>query len=155
MLKGQQIVKNRGEIIKLLNQAAAAETVAAYYYRYLALYASGLHGRQVAAVFEEMSSSEWEHAKGFMERIFQLGGKPFDKLSEADKVSFSKCPPPPKSPTDWKKMLKNALAMEQDAIEFYRSCMEKIHEDPVTLHLVREALEDEVEDESTIAALLE
>ena len=155
MLKGQQIVKNRAGIIKLLNQAAATELEAAYYYRYLSLYATGLHGRQVASAFSEMSESEWRHVGELMDRIFQLGGKPFDKVAQAEKNAFSKCPSVPKKANDWKAMVKSALKMEQDAIDFYRGCMDDVHEDPVTLHLLREILEDEVGDENTLAALLD
>lgn len=155
MLKGQQIVKNRTGIIKLLNQAAAAELEAAYYYRYISHYATGLHGRQVAGTFEKMAEGEWAHVGELMERIFQLGGKPFEKISAAEKETFAKCPPLPKKANDWKAMLKAALKMEQAAIDFYRGCMDDVHEDPVTLHLLRELLEDEVEDEANVASLLE
>lgn len=154
MLKGQQIVKNRVEIIKILNQAAATELGAAYFYRFLSHYATGLHGRQVAGIFSTMADGEWRHTGEFMERIFQLGGKPFTKTGDADKFAFSKVPPPPKKPSDWKAMVKAALKLEQEAIDFYRGAMEKVHEDPVTLHLLRETLEDEVNDESELAALL-
>lgn len=154
MLKGQQIVKNRTEIIKILNQAAATELEAAYYYRYLSYYATGLQGRQVAEVLEIMAEGEWKHVGEFLERIFQLGGTPFKKVGEAEKNAFAKCPSPPKNPGDWKAMLKAALKMEAAAIDFYRGAMEKVHEDPVTLHLLREVLEDEIGDEDNLAALL-
>lgn len=155
MLKGQQIVKNRAGIIKLLNQALAAELEAAYYYRYIAHYATGLHGRQVASMFSEMSESEWRHVGEIMDRIFQLGGTPFEKLSQAEKTAYGKCPPMPKKANDWKAMVNAALKMEQTAIDFYRGCMDDVHEDPVTLHLLRELLEDEVGDEDNLAALLD
>lgn len=155
MLRGQQIVKNRNEIIKLLNQAAAAELEAAYYYRFLSKYATGLSGQQVAGIFAEMAEGEWKHVGAFMERIFQLGGVPFESVAQAPKVSFAKCPLPPKKSNDWKAMVKSALKMEEEAIDFYRGSMEKVHDDPVTLHLMRETLEDEIGDEAGLAALLE
>lgn len=155
MLKGQQIVKNRSEIIKELNRAAAAELLAAYRYLFLSHYASGLHGREVAGKFDEMAKHEWEHVSAFMKRIVQLGGTPFQKVSEAEKLSYGRYLLPPKDPTDWKKMLKESVQAEQDAIQFYSDLMEKVHGDPVTLHLVREVLEDEIEDEHELASLLE
>lgn len=155
MLKGQQIVKNRSDIIKQLNRAAAAELLAAYRYLYLSHYASGLHGRQIADKFGEMAKHEWEHLSTFMERIVQLGGTPFQKISEAEKLSYSRDQVPPKDPTDWKKMVKQSIQGEQDAIEFYRDLMKTVHDDPVTNHIIREALEDEVEDEHELASLLE
>ncbi|MFQ5696202.1 MAG: ferritin-like domain-containing protein [Terriglobia bacterium] len=156
MLKGQQIVKNRSEIIKELNRAAATELLAAYRYLYLSKYASGLHGQAVAEKFTEMAKGEWGHVSAFLERIIQLGGQPFQKVSEADKLSFGKHPLPPKNPTDWKRMLRDSLETEQAAITFYHGLMKKVHgDDAVTHHLVREVLEDEVEDEHTLATLLE
>ena len=155
MLKGQEIVKNRKQTIEALNRAAAAELQAAYRYLFLSEYASGMHGREVAEKFAEMAQGEWKHVSVFLKRIIQLGGKPFDHVTEADKLSFSKYLAPPKDPTDWKRMLKDSIAGEQDAIQFYRDLMGEVHEDPVTLHLVREALEDEVEDEHELASRLE
>ncbi|MFQ5662657.1 MAG: ferritin-like domain-containing protein [Terriglobia bacterium] len=155
MLKGQQIVKNRSEIIKELNRAAAAELQAAYRYLYLSHYAAGMHGREVAERFAEMAKHEWEHVSTFMKRIVQLGGTPFQKVSEAEKLSYGRYLLPPKDPTDWKRMLKESVQSEQEAIQFYSDLMEKVHSDPVTLHLVRETLEDEVEDEHELASLLE
>lgn len=156
MLKGQQIVKNRADIIKALNQAAAAELQAAYRYRLLSVYASGMHGREVAERFAKMAEGEWQHVGTFLGRIVQLGGTPFQKPSEADKLSFSRYLLPPKDATDWKRMLKDSLRGEEEAIEFYSRLLEKVRDaDPVTAHIVREALEDEVEDEHELASLLE
>lgn len=156
MLKGQQIAKNRNDTIKALNKAAATELQAAHYYRLLSLCATGMHGREIAETFAEMATHEWEHAGKFMERIVQLGGVPFETLSEADKVSFGRPGRLPKDSTDWKRMLKDAIALEQEAIEFYHNLLLEVHtNDAVTHHLVREALEDEVKDEHELASLLE
>lgn len=156
MLKGQEIVKNRAEIIQDLNRAAATELAAAYRYRFLSVYASGLHGLEVAESFTEMAKSEWGHVETFLERIVQLGGRPFDKLSDVDKLSYAKYLLPPKDATDWKRMVKDSLESERAAIEFYHNLLKKVHsDDGVTLHLVREVLEDEVEDEHKLAAMLE
>jgi len=156
MLKGQEIVKNRAEIIKDLNRAAAAELLAAYRYLFLSKVATGMHGREVAEKFAEMATGEWGHVATFLERIVQLGGRPFEKVSEAEKLAFGKYLLPPKDATDWKRMLKDSVQGERDAIEFYHDLLEKVHtNDAVTLHIVREALEDEVEDEHTLASLLD
>jgi ferritin-like protein len=154
-LKGQQIAKNRSTTIKALNRAAAAELQAAHYYRLLSVTATGLHGREVAEMFGEMSDHEWKHAGSFMERIVQLGGVPFEKLNDAEKLSFGRVPRLPKSSSDWKRMVKDALQLEQEAITFYNQLLDDVHGDAVTQHLVREALEDEVKDEHELASLLE
>ncbi|MEE8199787.1 MAG: ferritin-like domain-containing protein [Candidatus Acidoferrales bacterium] len=154
-LKGQEIVKNRADIIKDLNRAVAAELLAAYRYLYLSKYASGMHGQEVAERFAKMANDEWGHVGMFMERIIQLGGRPFERVSEAEKVAFGKYLLPPKDETDWKKMLKDSLEGERDAIDFYHKLLQKVHtDDAVTTHLVREALEDEVGDEHALATLL-
>ena len=156
MLKGQEIVKNRAEIIKDLNRAAAAELLAAYRYLHLSKYATGMHGREVAEKFTAMANDEWGHVATFLDRIVQLGGRPFERVSEAEKLSYSKPMLAPKDPADWKRMIKDSLEGERDAIEFYHKLLQKIHmEDAVTMHIVREVLEDEVEDEHTLASLLD
>jgi ferritin-like protein len=156
MLKGQEIVKNRAEIIKDLNRAVAAELLAAYRYLYLSKCASGMHGREVAEEFAEMANDEWGHVATFMERIVQLGGIPMERPGDAEKISYAKWTPAPKDPTDWKRMLKDSLEGERAAIDFYHKLLQKVHtDDAVTMHIVREALEDEVEDEHTLANLLE
>ncbi|MCI0402350.1 MAG: ferritin, partial [Acidobacteria bacterium] len=135
---------------------AAAELQAAYRYLYLSQVASSMHGREVAENFEKMAGSEWTHVGTFLKRIVQLGGKPFERLAEADKLSYGNYKAPPKVDTDWKKMLKDSIASEQEAIEFYNDLLERVRDtDPVTAHIVREALEDEVEDEHELASLLE
>jgi ferritin-like protein len=156
VLKGQEIVKNRAEIIKELNRAAAAELVAAYRYLYLAKTATGMHGREVAEKFAEMAQGEWGHVGTFLERIVQLGGTPFSALADAEKLAYGKYHAPPKDASDWKRMLRDSVKGEQEAISFYNSLLERVRDtDPVTAHIVREALEDEVEDEHTLASLLE
>lgn len=156
MLKGQEIVKNRADIIKELNRAAAAELAAAYRYLHLSKYASGLHGLEVAETFAEMAKGEWEHVSTFLERIVQLGGRPFDRLAEVDKLSYGKYLLPPKDATDWKRMVKDSVEGERAAIDFYHELLKKVHtDDAVTMHIVREALEDEVEDEHKLASMLE
>ncbi|MFQ5818048.1 MAG: ferritin-like domain-containing protein [Terriglobia bacterium] len=155
MLRGQEIVKNRKDIIAALNRAAAAELLAAYRYLYLSHYATGMHGREVAERFTEMATSEWQHAGSLLARIIQLGGIPFQKLSEAEKLAFGRYLLPPKDPTNWKQMLKDSIQSEREAIDFYNRLLVKVRDDdPVTAHLVREALEDEVEDEHKLACLL-
>ncbi len=67
MLKGQEIVKNRKQIIEWLNRAAAAELQAAYRYLYLSHVASGMHGREVAENFAKMAQSEWGHVSAMIE----------------------------------------------------------------------------------------
>jgi len=156
MLRGQEIVKNRKEIIDNLNKAAAAELLAAFRYRYLSVYATGMHGREVAERFTKMANHEWEHVGTFLARIVQLGGIPFQRLSEAEKLAFGRYLLPPKDPANWKQMLKDSIQSERDAVDFYSKLLEKLREtDAVTHHIVREALEDEIEDEHELASLLD
>lgn len=155
MLRGQEIVKNRREIIADLNRALAAELADAYRYRFLALWASGLKAELLAKLFAEMSEHEWAHAGTFMKRIIQLGGRPLQRLSEVEKLSYALYKNPPRDPTNLRAMLEDSLKGEQAAIDFYASMLRKLREtDPLTYHIIRESLEDEVEDEQRLAAML-
>jgi len=156
MLRAQEIVKNRKEVIADLNRALAAELADAYRYRFLAQWAAGLQAELVAKLFAEMSEHEWGHVGKFLKRIIQLGGRPLERLSEVEKFSFAPYKLPPKDPTNLRAMLEDSLKGEQAAIDFYAGMLRKLLEtDPVTYDIIREALADEVEDEHRLATMLE
>lgn len=155
MLRGQEIVRNRKEIVAALNRALAAELADAYRYRFLANWASGLQADHVARVFSEMSDHEWGHVASFIKRIIQLGGRPLDRLSDVDKITYTPYQAPPKEPTDLRRMIEDSLKGERAAIDFYNRLASYLRDaDPITHHLLCEALEDEVEDEHRLASLL-
>ena len=76
MLRGQEIVKKRDDIIKALNQALAAEGLAAYRYLYLAEWCTGHASHEAKEAFTVMAQEEWGHVGKLLQRIVQLGGTP-------------------------------------------------------------------------------
>ncbi|HEX3033565.1 MAG TPA: ferritin-like domain-containing protein [Thermodesulfobacteriota bacterium] len=154
--KGVEIIDlNVEELINDLNQAMAAEALAAYRYKLLSKWATGINSPQVAELFEEMSDDEWKHVGLFMERIVQLDGKPIMNTSDWQKHSYSTYKEPPKDPSDLEKMIKDSLEDERGAIEFYSKLYNKTqHADPVTAQMVADVLADEVEDEDNLIRLL-
>lgn len=152
MLRGQEIVKKREEIIKALNQALAAEGLAAYRYMYLANWVSGHGAHEATEIFTEMAEEEWTHAGRLLERIVQLGGTPIMSPSEWEKNSFEKYKAPPKDGSRLSQILEDSLESERAAISFYQELAHKTqHEDFVTFKLISELLADEVEDEHKLA----
>lgn len=152
MLRGQEIVKKREEIVRALNQALAAEGLAAYRYLYLAQWVSGHGAHEAAEIFSEMAQAEWGHVSKLLERIVQLGGTPVLSPADWEKTSFDKYKAPPKDPTKLSQVLEDSQASERSAISFYQELAQKTqHDDFVTFKLVTEILADEVEDEHKLA----
>jgi bacterioferritin len=155
--KGREIVGPEvGDIVSLLNQAVAAEALAAYRYVYLSKWAAGLNSPEVAEAFHEISQEEWKHMSRLMERIIELGGRPVSRPAEWETTSYMKFYEPPKDQTDLKTMVQDSLAGERVAIQFYRDLVRKTEgKDPVTYYLAVELLADEVRDEEYFEKLLE
>ncbi len=155
--KSREMVGNAAkEIIDLLNQALAAEILAAYRYLYLSKWASGIASPEIAERFEEMSKDEWGHAAAFMGRIIQLEGKPLSNLRDLEKRAYMKYHEPPDRRSDLQAMIRDSLEEERQAIEFYNALAEKVqHEDPVTYMLAATILADEAKDEEDLESLLE
>ena len=151
MLRGQEIVKKRDDIIKALNQALAAEGLAAYRYLYLAEWVSGHGAHEAKEIFTEMAEDEWGHVGKLLARIVQLGGTPVASPADWEKHSFEKYKAPPKDASKLAQILEDSLEAERAAISFYQELAHKTqHEDFVTFQLISGILADEVEDEHTL-----
>ena len=149
-------VKKETTLLEDLNQALAAETLAAVRYLYLSKIASGINSPPLAAMLDEMGRDEWEHAGAFMERIIQLGGVPISKAAEMEKKSFHSYTDPPRRGNDLKAVIKDGLKVERSAVEFYqRLAMKARDSDPITYQLVMDVMVDEAKDEQRLAALLD
>ncbi len=155
--KGREIVgPDVGDIIARLNEAIAAEALAAYRYLYLSKWMEGLETVEIAEVFGRLAGEEWSHMDRLMDRVVELGGRPLARPSEWESQSYVKYYEPPKNPRDLKPMLKDSLAVERVAIEFYRDLVQKTEgKDAVTYSLAMELLADEVKDEEFLESLLE
>lgn len=149
-------VKKETTLLEDLNQALAAETLAAFRYLYLSKIASGINSPPLAKLFEKMAEGEWEHAGMFMERVIQLGGVPVSKPTEMEKKSFHPYTDPPRRGNDLKAMIKDSLKLERSAVEFYQRLAMKTREsDLVTYKLAVDAMADEAGEEQKLAALLD
>ncbi len=149
-------VKKETTLLEDLNQALAAETLAAFRYLYLSKIASGINSPPLAKMFEEMAEGEWGHAGALMERIIQLGGVPVSRPAEMEKKSFHPYTDPPRRGNDPKTLIKDSLKLERSAVEFYQRLVSKTREsDLITYKLALDAMVDEAGEEQKLAALLD
>ena len=149
-------VKKEPTLLEDLNQALAAETIAAFRYLYLSKMASGLDSLPLAKMFGEMSDGEWGHVSLFMERIIQLGGIPVSKPAEWEKRTFHTYTEPPRRGNDLKAMIRDSLKLERSAVEFYQKLANKTKDsDLITYKLAVDALADEANEVQSLQALLE
>lgn len=153
--KGRDIVKGDiKKIIKLLNKAYADEWLAYYQYTIGALVAKGPMRGAVVAELSEHAADELKHANELAERIMQLGGTPL--LDPRDWFKETNCDyDAPKDP-NVKKLLKQNIKGEQCAIETYQKLAELVKgKDDITYHIVLEIMEDEVEHEEDLEAIVD
>jgi bacterioferritin len=153
--KGREIVgMDVKQIVEELNKALADEWLAYYQYWIGAKVAKGPMRGAVVAELEEHASEELEHAVQLVERIIQLGGTPV--LSPEDWYKVTNCGYNAPSDPKVKKLLEQNIQGEQCAIEVYQKLSKILKDkDCITYQLVLEILEDEVEHEEDLEALLE
>ncbi len=153
--KGREIVgMDVNELVKVLNKALADEWLAYYQYWIGARVAVGQMRNAVAAELEEHAKEELEHAEMLVERILQLGGTPL--LDPADWYKETNCKYEIPSDPKVKVLLAQNIRGEQCAIEVYNKLAKMTRDvDPITYNMALEILEDEVEHEEDLEALLE
>ncbi|HKZ53701.1 MAG TPA: ferritin-like domain-containing protein [Candidatus Acidoferrales bacterium] len=117
--------------IELLNQALSDELAAIYQYMWHHFHGQGMESPAIRELFKEASMDEMKHAEALAERITLLGGDPTHQ------------PGPVKFGGDLRKMIKDDLAAEEDAIKFYRKAVAQCEDDPTTRRLFESLLEDE------------
>lgn len=152
---GRQIVENADEIIELLNKALADEWLAYYQYWVGAQVVRGPMRPQLEAEMKEHAKEELEHADLLAERIVQLGGTPVLDPAEWQKIASCKY----EAPTDpsTKAVVAQNIKAERCAITVYKNILEKVKlsNDPITFHIIRHILQDEVEHEEDLEAIEE
>ena len=153
--KGREIVGvDVKELLKLLNKALADEWLAYYQYWACSKVAVGRMRGIIAGELAEHAKEELEHAEKLAERILQLGGTPLinpDQWKKEANCSYDE----PSNPNT-RKLVEQNIKGEQCAIGVYSSLLKLVEgKDPVTAHLVLEILEDEVEHEEDLEAILE
>jgi bacterioferritin len=153
--RGREIVgMDISKLLKLLNKAFADEWLAYYQYWIGAKVAKGLMRGAVVAELEEHAGDELKHAGMLTERIIQLGGTPI--LKPKDWYSMTNCGYEAPEDPNVRALLEQNIKGEQCAIDVYRSLLEKVKDkDPITYNMALEILEDEVEHEEDLQAILE
>ena len=141
-----------GALVKELNSAYCDEWLAYYQYWIGAKVAQGKMFKIIAGELEEHAGEELEHAEKLAKRIIELGGTP--AISPDLWLKESTCgylaPQDPQSMA----LLKQNIQAERCAIEVYQKLLEMVKgKDPITEHLVREILEDELEHEQDLEDL--
>jgi bacterioferritin len=142
------------KLITLLNKAYADEWLAYYQYWVGAKVAEGRMRGIIAKELAEHAGEELVHADMLAERIIQLGGRPL--ISPQELIKESGCGYDAPRDPNTKKLLRQNIKGEQCAITTYKKIMDFVRgKDDVTEHIIREILEDEVEHEEDLQAMLE
>ncbi len=156
--KTRELVKDfADELVKILNKAYADELIAVFYYKHAAKMAKGLNAPNVASALEKAAKDEEEHADELAERIIQLGGEPLGDFGKI--VPEANCPKV-ELPGDWsdlKGILRAAIDAERCAIDVYNKIIEwlrNVGRDPVTLHVIRHIMQEEMEHEEMFETIL-
>lgn len=120
------------EILGLLNEALRDELAAIFQYMWHHFQAQGMESPAIRELFKEAAMDEMKHAEEMAERLTTLGGEPTHQ------------PGPIKFGGDLSRMIRDDLASEEEAIEFYRKAARACGEDdPTSRRLFESALEDE------------
>lgn len=153
--RGREIVgMDVNELITLLNKAYADEWLAYYQYWLGAKVAKGPMKEAVIAELTQHAADELRHADMLTLRIIQLGGEPVPDPRDWFKVS--NCGYDAPNDPYVRKLLEQNIHGEQCAISTYKALLEKtLNKDPVTYNMVVQILQDEVEHEEDLQALLE
>jgi bacterioferritin len=154
--KGREIVgMDVKELTELLNKALADEWLAYYQYWIGAKVIKGPMRGSVESELMEHAEEELKHANMLADRIIQLGGTPL--LNPDEWKTKTNCGYDTPSNPSTNRVLQQNIKGEQCAIEVYHGMLEKIRKgnDPITFNMIRKILEEEVEHEEDLQALLE
>ena len=156
--KAREIVGGDADrLIELLNKAYADEWIAYFYYKHIAKMIQGLESPAIASKIEETANEELEHVDELAERIIQLGGEPVKNFEEI--VKTANCPKV-NYPSNWgdlKGAVKAIIEAERCAIKVYKDLLDVLMKDirdPVTFHIIRHILQEEVEHEDLFETIL-
>ena len=153
--KGREIVAEHAErIVELLNRALADEWLAYYQYWMGAKIVSGPMKDAVIAELMQHATDELRHADMVSSRIIQLGGTPV--TTPRKWFDLTNCGYEEPADPFVEKILEQNVAGEQCAIGVYNALMKEVAgKDPVTYNLAVQILQDEIEHEEDLQALVE
>ncbi len=142
------------ELLKLLNKAYADEWLAYYQYWLGAKVIKGPMKDAVAAELLQHATEELSHADMVANRIIQLGGTP---VTEPKKwYEWTNCGYDAPDDPYVRTLLEQNIKGERCAIGVYKELMEKtLNKDIVTYNMLLRILEQEIEHEEDLQALLE
>jgi bacterioferritin len=141
-------------VLDLLYKAYADEWLAYYQYWLGAKVVAGPMKDGIIAELLQHAADELRHADMVTERIIQLGGTPI--LSPKDWFEYTNCGYDAPSDPFVKKILEQNIKGEQCAITVYNQIIQEVGmKDPVTYNMALQILQDEVEHEEDLQALLE
>lgn len=130
------------KIVELLNEALKDELASIFQYMWHHFHGQGMESPSIRELFKAAAMDEMKHAEALAERITMLGGNPAHQ------------PGPVKFGGDLRKMLKDDLAAEEEAVEFYRKAVREAEDDPTTRRLFETLLADEERHADTWRTLL-
>ncbi len=153
--KGREIVgMDVDQLLEVLNKAFADEWLAYYQYWLGAKVAKGPMKEAVIAELIQHAADELRHADMVAMRILQLGGTPVTKPK--DWYKHSNCGYDAPDDPHVEKLLEQNVKGEQCAISVYKAMIELTKDaDPVTYNMALQILQDEVEHEEDLQALVE
>jgi bacterioferritin len=142
------------ELLELLRRAYSDEWLAYYQYWLGAKVVKGPMKDAVGAELLQHATEELMHADMVAMRIIQLGGTPVTKPQ--DWYTFTNCGYDAPDDPFVKTLLEQNIKGEQCAIGVYNRLLDLTREkDPVTYNMVLTILQQEVEHEEDLQALLE
>jgi len=153
--KAKELVKmDVNKIIELLNKAYADEWLAYYQYWIGAKVAKGqLRGAAQGELIEH-ANEELGHAGMIADRIITLGGTPV--LKPEDWYKVDNCGYDAPEDPSVKAIVQQNVKGEQCAIDVYNNLLEVVKDkDIVTYKMILDILEDEMEHEEDLQAILE
>ncbi|MFT6955650.1 MAG: bacterioferritin [Halieaceae bacterium] len=142
---------DRTQVLKLLNEALATETVCVLRYRRHHFMARGIHAKGIANEFLVHSNQEQGHADQIAERIVQLGGEPDfapDTLTSRSHAEYV-------AGNTLVEMIKEDLVAERIAIDSYREMIQYLgDQDTTTSDMLKVILAVEEQHADELADLL-
>lgn len=142
---------DRGQVIAVLNEVLATETVCVLRYKNHYFMAPGVHGDTVAKEFLQHAQEEQEHADRVAKRIAQLGGNPNLNPEGLHTRSHAEY----REVYDLEEMIREDLAAERVAITTYSEIIRWLgDDDPTTRGMMEELLAKEEEHADELAMLL-
>ena len=153
--KGRAIIGlDVNELLKLLNKAFADEWLAYYQYWVGAKVAKGPMKDAIIAELVQHATEELGHATLVSNRIIQLGGTPL--TTPKNWFDWTNCGYDPPNEPFVRILLEQNIQAEQCAIGVYDQLMKLTEgKDPITYNMALTIMEQEVEHEEDLQALLE